>query len=131
MGVRFPSVASNTFVGPLPASAVETVVLTTPPISEPVDNAQILLFWFFVYAAGTGNTSALFHLRRGTTTAGASVGVANWPFPAVAAAVAGYSGWYFDFPGVVSGQQYSLTLVQTGASAAGTFNDGVLIAMVL
>jgi hypothetical protein len=131
MGVRFPSVASNTFVGPLPASAAETVVLTTPPINEPVDNAQVLFVWQATIITGTSQTAVRFGLRRGTTTAGPLLGTGQWIY-AIAAALQGtYGGCYFDLPGIVAGQQYSLTYIQQGATVAGTWNDGCLIAMVL
>jgi hypothetical protein len=132
MGVRFPSVASNTFIGPLPASNAETVVLTTPPINEPIDNAQIILMWVANILAGTATTSLVFHVRRGTTAVGTSVGVAGgWVVTLAAGQDGNSSGWYFDFPGIVAGQQYSLTVSQTAATGAGTWIDGALLAMVL
>jgi hypothetical protein len=131
MGVRFPSVATNTFVGPLPASAVETVVLTTPPINEPIDNAQVLLFWMANLTPGASTTSLVWRLRRGTTTAGVALGLTTWGFTTAAGNFVTNSGWYFDFPGVVAGQQYSLTVSQTADTVAGAWADGALIAMVL
>ena len=131
MGVRFPTVASNTFVGPLPASAAETVVLTTPGISEPIDNAQVLLLWTASITPGTSTTSLVYRLRRGTTTAGTLVNASTFSFTTVAANLTTVSGWYFDSPGTVAGQQYSLTVVQTADTVAGAWVDGALIAMVL
>lgn len=131
MGVRFPSVQSNTFIGPLPASGAETVVLTTPPLTLTLDFAQVILLWAFTFVAGTGTTSCSFRLRRGTTVSGALINLQVPNAPAVAAANANYSGTYFDTPGAVAGQQYSLTIVQNGATAAGTFPDGALIAFAL
>lgn len=131
MGVRFPSVASNTFVGPLPANATETVVLTTPPINEPIDNAQVLLYWMADITAGTAVTSHIFRIRRGTTTSGVLIGLGSWADTVVAGAFLLSSGAYADNPGVVAGQQYSLTVVQSAATGAGTWLDGALIAMVL
>lgn len=131
MGVRFPSVASNTFVGPLPANATETVVLVTPPINEPIDNAQVILLWMADILAGTSTTSHQYRIRRGTTTAGATVNPNSWQSAVAAGAFLAMSGCYFDFPGIVAGQQYCLTVVQGAASAAGTWQDGCLLAMVL
>lgn len=131
MGVRFPSVISNTFVGPLPAGAGETVVLTTPPISEPIDGAQVILLWQASITAGASVTSHVFHLRRGTTATDTGVGAGPWTDQIAAAAGRTSSGFYFDFPGVVAGQQYSLTVIQTAATGAGTWLDGALLAMVL
>lgn len=131
MGVRFPTVATNTFVGPLPASAAETVVLTTPGISEPIDNAQVLLLWTASITPGTSTTSLVFRLRRGTLATSPLVNVASFGFTTVAANLTTVSGWYFDSPGVVAGQQYSLTVVQTADTVAGAWVDGALVAMVL
>ena len=131
MGVRLASVFSTTFIGPLPASAAETVCLTTGPIIEAVDNAAIILLWFAAITAGTSVTSHVFRVRRGTTTAGAQVGANPWSDTVAAAAFLATSGVYVDTPGVVAGQQYSLTVVQTAATVAGVFNDGCLLAMVL
>lgn len=131
MGVRFPSVASNTFIGPLPASAAETVCLTTPPINEPIDNAQVILLWSAGITPGTSTTSLVFRIRRGTTAAGTSIGLGTWSFTTVAANLTYVSGWYFDSPGVVANQQYSLTVVQTADTVAGVWVDGALLAMVL
>jgi hypothetical protein len=131
MGVRFPSVASNTFIGPLPANANETAILTTPPINEPIDNAQVVLLWFASIFAGTSVTSHVFRIRRGVGVLGTVIQVGVWTDTLAATNTKNSSGWYFDFPGVVAGQQYTLTVVQTAATAAGTFVDGALIAMVL
>jgi hypothetical protein len=131
MGVRFPTAYSNTFIGPLPASAAETVLLTTPPINEPIDNATVLLFWSACITAGTATTFWQFRLRRGTTTGGTAINVGVWQLNVTAAQAFNPSWWYFDNPGIVAGQQYSLTVVQSGATGAGTWNDGALVAMVL
>jgi hypothetical protein len=131
MGVRFPSVATTTFIGPLPASAAETLVFTTPPINEPVDNAQVLILWSAVITPGTSTTSLVFRVRRGTLVTSPLVNAAGWGFTTVAANLLFCSGWYPDNPGVVAGQQYSLTVVQTADTVAGAFVDGSMIAMVL
>ena len=131
MGVRFPSVASNTFIGPLPASVAETIVLTTPPLTLPLDFSQVFLFWFANMTAGTGTNTLSFRIRRGTTLTGALLGAPPWSI-AIAAGNAGFhSGCYIDTPGAVAGQQYSLTVVQTTATAAGTWADGNLVAFAL
>lgn len=131
MGVRFPQVASNVFVGPLPASAVETVILVSPPLNISLDFSQIVLLWACQILAGTGTTALVFRLRRGTTAAGTLVNVAPWTLTLAAAANGIASGAYPDTPGAVAGQQYALTCSQTGATAAGTFVDGSLIAFAL
>lgn len=131
MGVRFPSIASTTFVGPLPANANETVILTTPPLNISLDFSQIIIEWACDILAGTGTTALVFRLRRGTTAAGALINAAAWTHTLAAGNTAVMSGVYVDTPGAVAGQQYSLTVVQTAATAAGTFNDGALLAFAL
>lgn len=131
MGVRFPQIASTTFVGPLPASAAETVILTTPPLNISLDFSQIIIQWACDILAGASTTSLVFRLRRGTTVAGTLINAAAWTHTLAAAASAVMSGVYVDTPGAVAGQQYSLTVVQTAATGAGTFNDGCLLAFAL
>lgn len=130
MGVRFPSVASNASFA-LPASAAETVIVTTPPLNIPLDFAQVFLHWFIAFVGGTAITAAVFRLRRGTTVAGALVGSPPYQSALNAGNTVFYSGSYFDTPGAVAGQQYSLTLVQLSATGAGTINDISLIAFAL
>lgn len=131
MGVRFPTAYSNTFVGPLPASAAETVVLVTPPINEPIDNATVFIFGAFSLTVGASSTSISVNLRRGTTAAGALVNTASFAMANTAAATIAVPFTYFDNPGVVAGQQYCLTVQQNAATGAGTWRDGSLMAMVL
>jgi len=131
MGVRFPSVQSNVFVGPLPANATETVVCTTPPFTPPQDFSVIFISWFFAFLAGTGVTSVFFNLRRGTTTGGAALRLNPWGLAQTASANGFFSGNYFDSPGAVAGLQYSLTIIQTGATAGGTQVDTAMLAFAL
>ena len=131
MGVRLPSVFSNTFVGPLPANATETVVLTTPPINQILPGAAIILLWSFALIIGASSTNIAFRLRRGTTTAGALVNVAGFQSTCTAASGFATGGMYQDSPGEIAQLQYSLTVVQLAATGAGTFTDGSILAMVL
>jgi hypothetical protein len=131
MGVRFPSVAVTGVGNALPASSAETVVYTTPPINEPIDNAQVMLFWSYTLLAGTGTTAVTFKLRRGLLVTSPLIHVNNFSNPLAAAANGIFAGCYADNPGIVAGVQYSLTIVQTGATANGVNADGCLIAMVL
>lgn len=131
MGVRFPSVASTTFIGPLPATAAETVILTSPLLNPTQDNAQVFILWACDILAGTGTTALVFRIRRGTTAAGALVNAAAWTHTLAAGNTAVLNGVYPDVPGAIAGQQYSLTVSQTGATAAGTFNDGSLLVFAL
>lgn len=131
MGVRYPSQASNTFVGPLPASAAETIILTSPPLNISLDFSQIFIHWACNILAGTGTTALVFRLRRGATIGVTQVFAAVWTHTLAAGSTAVLSGSYFDTPGAVAGQQYSLTVSQTAATGAGTFNDGAILAFAL
>ncbi|SRR6266849_4145419 len=129
MGVRFPSVASTTIVT-VSVPAAETVIVTTPPLNISLDFAQIILLWYVLLTSGTGTTSLVYLLRRGTTTAGALLNVS-----AIDQTTAGNntrrSGVYVDTPGAVAAQQYSLTLAQTGLTVNGTVLDVCMIAFAL
>lgn len=131
MGVRIGSTFSTTFIGPFPANNTETIVLTTGPVNLAVDNANVLLVWFFSILAGTGVTQIITQIRRGTQVSSPRVGISSFPSPATAAVSTSYSGCYVDTPGVVAAVQYTATIVQTGATAASSWNDGCLMAFVL
>lgn len=131
MGVRFPTVATNTFIGPLPATNAETIVLQTPPLNIPFDFAQIFLMYTGSISGGTGTTSYQYRLRRGTALAGALVQAGAASIQAVVGGVTDCTRVYFDTPGAVGGQQYILTVQQIGATAAGVWQDGALLAFVL
>lgn len=74
-----------------------------------------------IVTTGTSTTAVTLRIRRGSGTAGPSVGT-----PTAATVTAGnavslsFAGE--DAPGEVAGQQYSLTAQQTGAAANGTVN---------
>lgn len=131
MGVRFPSQASNTFVGPLPANATETVILSSPPLNISLDFSQVMIFWACNILAGATTTALVFKLHRTASTLSPNVFAAAWTHTLAAASSAVMSGCYFDTPGAVAGQQYFLTVSQTAATGAGTFNDGALLAFAL
>lgn len=131
MGVRFPSVATTTLSTLLPANANETVILVAPPLNISLDFAQIVLQWFTSIIAGTGTTAFVFRIRRGVGVTGAIVGLTTWTDNVVVGSSTLSSGVYVDTPGAVGGQQYSLTISQTGATAAGTYNDGCFLAFAL
>jgi hypothetical protein len=131
MGVRFPSVSTTTFVGPLPANANETVVLTTPPLNISLDFAQIILLWMGSILTGATTNNLIYRIRRGTTTAGTFIGALSWQEVQSAAVATTMSGIYVDTPGAVAEQQYSLTVVQQAATGAGTWQDGCLLAFAL
>lgn len=131
MGVRNSSGGTNTFIGPLPANATETIIYQVGPLVLPIDNAQVFLQWFFSYTPGTANSSAQFNIRRGTTTAATRLNINNWQNQTVAAQPFYAGGCYVDQPGVAGSLFYILTIVQIAATAAGTAVDGAFMAMIL
>ena len=105
------------------SGAVETVILTTSPVSTPGPNATVTLSGTIFLTAGTGAASATVQVRRGTTTAGTLVGEAQY----ITVAAGGYYSVPFvieDHPGDVAGQEYVVTIQEGGATAAGTVNYG-------
>jgi hypothetical protein len=131
MGVRLPSAATNTFIGPLPASAAETIVCTTPPLSLPLDSAQVFLLWFWSAIVGASSTFSQFNIRRGTSLTSPIVNAGIVAIANTAANGIFASGTYFDLPGAAADIQYTLTVQQGAATAAGTFRDCALIAYCL
>jgi len=130
MGVRYPSVATNVALNVLPATNAETIICTTPPLTIPLDFAQIIIFWFAQITTGTSTTSLQMRVRRGATLAGAIIGT-GWTLTIGAALNALPNGCYIDTPGAVAGQQYTLTCSQQGVTVAGTLIDQCLIAFAL
>ena len=128
--VPFQYAASNAFVGPLPANANETVVLTTPLMNIPAGSI-LGIYWMFSYTPGTSNTSAKFNIRQGATASGALVNNGTLQGPVTAAVNALFSGMYYDTLAPANGIQYSLTIQQIAATGAGTFLDGCLIIEVM
>jgi hypothetical protein len=130
MGVRFPSVATTTILGTLPSNGAETIIATTPPLTIPLDFAQVILLWYFLGNSGASTSALLFLLRRGTTVAGTLINVSSGSLVTAAAGVR-FSGVYVDTPGAVAGQQYSLSEIGVGTTGAGITNDVCLIAFAL
>lgn len=130
MGVRFPSVVSNTIVNATVVTTAETVIATTPAFSPPVDGATVLVFAYCTFTIGASTNVLFFRLRRGTTTSGQLVQTVaaqeNNPVPIVCR-----SFLYFDQPSTFSGLQWSLTVAQQAATGNGTVNDVCIMAFAL
>jgi len=131
MGVRLASVFSTTFIGPLPASAAETLVFTTGPIGLVEDFAQVILLWCCSITTGTSTTSLKYALRRGPLVTSPLVNVSTFAQTSAAGNLTTVTGVYVDNAAGISAPQYSLTVVQTACTVAGTFVDGALLAVVL
>jgi hypothetical protein len=130
MGVRFPSQASNAILNQPIVTTAQTICCITPPINLPLDFALVLILWYYVVTLGASTNSVTVRIHRGTTTAGA---VLNTPtnFAATASTIVSSSGCYFDTPGAVANQQYSLDIAQVGATGNATVNDVAMLAFVL
>ncbi len=130
MGVRFPQVSSNTLLSGVLTQNTEMAVVTSPPLNISLDNAQVQIFWFYVMTLAAGTTAVSYRIRRGSGVAGTQVNV-NSIIAEVASTVICRSGTYIDTPGVVAGQQYSLTVLTVAAGAAGTIQDACITVMSL
>lgn len=130
MGARWPSVQSNTLLNMPIVTTAETAIVTTPALSPAFDGGVIYLAWFFVGLLAAGVTSMTVRIRRGSGTAGTSI-TATAAVAATAATISQLSGCYFDTPGIVAGQQYTVTLALAGAGANTTLSDACLIAYAL
>lgn len=114
----------------LPASAAETVVLTTPILFLPYDNMVVLIAFFYNAVIGANNTAWVCKVKQGVTTGGTQVGTtAN--LTVAAAANGNMAGYVVDTAPGSGGQQYCLTISATAATAVGTGPSGTLVAMVL
>lgn len=130
MGVRFSTAYSNSALGAPGSAGTEIVVITTPPLTQVLDGAQVFIFWFLLVLIGIGTTLANVRLRRGTTTAGALLTV-NQTVNVTATLNTVFSGVYADSPGAVAGQQYSMTLGGAGTTGAWTALDYSMLAIIL
>jgi hypothetical protein len=130
MGVRFPSAITNVQVGIYGAAGTEVVVLTTPPLTLPLDFAQVFLIWYVVFNCGTGTTGVQKRLRRGPALLSTAFD-AGGIVAVTANTIVSLSGCLFDTPGAAAGQQYSLTLAGTATTGAAGYIDGCLMAFCL
>lgn len=132
MGVRLPFVFSTTIVGSIPASGAEAIIITTPPINQPLDGASVLLIGWMTQVIGTGGTQINAKFRRGTTTASPALNLAVVTQVVTAGNQTPFSFSYVDAnPGIVAGQQYSLGIALTGATGASSTLDAFMAAIIL
>jgi hypothetical protein len=131
MGVRLPSAGNQVLQNALPANNTEVIVLTSQPINISLDFQQVLIFWYISIQAGTSTASIGVKLRRGATTAGLLLNGANAGITLAAGQAQNLTGCWIDTPGAVAGIQYSIGLVQTGATGAGTMLDQSILVMAL
>lgn len=130
MGVRNASVSTTNQSNTTLNTSNETIVLTSPFISLPLDNALVLIFWQFYAASGTSGTTLTLRIRRGSALTDALV-MSGQPFTAAAGATFNCAGHFIDTPGVVGPVQYTVTAQNAGSSTTGGLFSGCLSAMVL
>lgn len=130
MGVRNASVSTTAQINNTMSVAAETIVLTTPFISLPLDNAPVLIFWQFYATSGTNGTTLQLRIRRGATLTDTLV-MTGAAFTAAAAAMFNCAGHFIDTPGVVGPVQYSVTAQNAGSTTTGGLFTGCMSAMVL
>lgn len=128
MGARIPGSLSSSLANALPANATETVICITPSIILAVDSQLVMIGVTVGLLVGTGTTSITLTLRRGNLVSSPSVGAG------IAKNVtAGNNDLLtllgLDGPGVIGTTPYCVTIIQTGATAAGTVNALVLFAL--
>ena len=130
MGVDLPSVSTTTLLTSVLGQNVETAAIQSPPINLPLDNAQILIFWYLIVTTGGSTTQLGTRLRRGTGLTGTVVNIID-NTQVTAGNNIRLAGCYSDTPGIVAGQVYTLSVQSVGAAAAGAFIDGCMTLMVL
>jgi hypothetical protein len=131
MGARLPSVVSNTVLNSPIVTTTETVICTTPPFSPSIDGVAVLILATWTCTPGTSANAMTARLRRGSAVGGAQLQAAPYPNPCGAIANQGGMLWYFDQPGIIGGQQYSLTLAMAGATGNTTVTDVAMLAFAL
>lgn len=131
MGVRFPSVFSNSIVNPAISTTAETVIATTPPFSPPIDAAQVIIHVVCSITIGTAGATLTLTIRRGPLVTSPLVQVHQPGITVVAGNTLGFGAFYVDTPGAVGGQQYSLTATVGSATGNSTVLDAAILAMAL
>lgn len=101
-------------------TGTETSLVTSAPISTQ-GARTITLHGSVIVTPGQGATAVTVRIRRGSGTGGANV-ITPTAITPTAGGTAGYTFDVDDFPGEVAGQQYTITVQQTGASTNGTAN---------
>lgn len=129
-GGRVPFVLTTTALNNL-VNAVETVMLTTPPLNPGLDSAIVLLLASAaVGPIGTSGTALVTRFRQGTGITGTVAG-----FSTTTTTVAGNSlnatQIGIDTPGAVAGLQYSFTGSVTAGATNSTVGTGLMIALAL
>ena len=98
--------------------AVETQVLVSSPVSTPGPNATVEIIGVIRVTPGTAATEVNVIVRRNVGTTGSIIG--NVYQTVVAGGDYTVPFNFTDIPGDVAGEFYTLTVVETSATAPGT-----------
>lgn len=99
--------------------AAETIVATTSGVSPPGRGVPVYVNIESNVTSGTGTTALVLRCRRGTLVTSPQVGNSvTQAFPASTSDSVS-AGWN-DNPGEVAGQQYVITMQQTGGTGNGS-----------
>ena len=102
----------------IPNGATTTLV-TLPGVTTSTPNDPVYMDFAATITAGTGTTALVVTIAR----AGGGPTVKQRTIPVTAGSTVGVGIQARDFPGLVDGQQYVVTVNPTGATAAGTAID--------
>jgi hypothetical protein len=130
MGVRFPSVATILAAGSLAGNGAESAIWTTPPLTQPLPSAQVIIIWEFLGNVGNGTTNIAAKIRRGSGITGPVVNSGN-AFVVTPNTISKLNGCYVDNPGDTAGLQYTLTFTGTATTGVGSTVEGCMIAFCL
>ncbi len=106
----------------------ETVAATSGPVNADNVETGVALDATIDLSTGVGATAVTIKLERGTSAGGTAISKGGtWgPFAVAASTRYSFNVQGVDFPGLVAGQQYVVTVTQTGATGNGTVNTAVL-----
>lgn len=127
----FRSVAFNTFTANVTLTTTsETVIVSSGAATAPRESSTFIIIAWAQLTTGGSTTAVTPRIRRGTTTGGTLVGEANAEnVKAAAGSTEPFWIMAIEDRASVAGQEYSLTLQQTGAAADGTALQGGIVVL--
>lgn len=128
MSIVAPRLLQSVTVAASPAAAAETAVCTVKGITSRGGSGSVSLSGAVDLSIGTAGTAVTLRIRRGDTTAGTAVATAG-PFTVTATDRYPLQVEGLDAPGEIAGQDYTLTVQVTSATAASTVNAASLSAL--
>lgn len=110
-------------------TTAETVVLVGPSLQTPKDTSVVVLLAQLQITLGTGATGLTLRVRQGNTTSGAQVGASATQTGLAAPGSASIGIMVSAVANFTDYQQWCVTAQQTAASANGTVNGAVALAV--